>query len=130
MATYIANQSDTTGGGLEYIVYEDSSTWTAPKSTKENILGELTVNQKKMIKEEIKLWMDDHLKKELNKQAGQLVKDIEYLKEEKKRLGKAISALKHGMKKTKEEIQVEIKAMEKVMEDYNKKILRFYSMDL
>ncbi len=86
--------------------------WVNSSSTKELVQGEITAKQKKMIKEEIKVWMDDHLQKTVQKEAGKILKDIEKLKEEKTRLGKSISALKQEMRKTKKEVRTEIEAME------------------
>jgi hypothetical protein len=107
-----------------------TNTWDSQVSTKYKVQGSITAKQKKMIKEEIKVWMDDHLKKSIQKEADKLLKDIEYLKEEKKRLGKAISGLKQEMRKTKKEVQVEIVAMEEMLKRYANQILRYQNMDL
>ena len=104
--------------------------WGVCKSTKEKVQGEITKEQRKMIKEEIKVWMDDYLKTSIKKEAGQLLKDIEKLKEEKTRLGKAISSLKQEMRKTKKEIQAEVASMEETLEGYANQILRFNMLDL
>ncbi len=120
--------------GNEYITIIDDTTtnaaWTSPPSTKYKVQKSITAKQKKMIKEEIKVWMDDHLKKSIEKEAGNLLKDIEYLKAEKARLGKGISALKQELRNTKKDIQAEMKAMEETLENYANNILRFQNMDL
>jgi len=112
--------------------YSTTNLWggSGSCSTKQKVQGSITAKQKKMIKEEIKVWMDDHLKKTVQKEAGKILKDIEYLKEEKKRLGKSISALKQEMRATKKEVQVEIVAMEEMLKRYANQILRYQNMDL
>ena len=111
---------------------DTTSSWSVEKkkTAKENIQGNITAKQEKMIKDEIKIWMDDHLQKEIEKIAGKLLKDIEKLKEEKTRLGKAISSLKKDMKKTKNEVAEEINKLDEILEKYDEKIMRFYNMDL
>ena len=86
--------------------------------------------EEKRIKEEIKSWMNSELKKAAEKEAGKIFTDIEKLKEEKKRLGIAISSLKQELRNTKKEIQEEIKSMEDMLEKYANRILRFQNMDL
>lgn len=110
----------------------NTNSWSLNRScsTKRQVQGLITIKQKKMIKEEIKVWMDDHLQMTIQKEAGKLLKDIEYLKEEKKRLGKAISAFKQEMRTTKKEVQVEIVAMEEMLKRYANQILRYQNMDL
>ena len=130
---YHVTHSATDGGHRIY--YGDDNRWTGTswphkETTKEKVQGSITIDQEKMIKEEIKIWMDDHLQKTIKKEAGKLFKDIENLKEEKKRLGKAISSLKQELKKTKKEINEEIKNMENILDEYNEKTMRFYNMDL
>jgi predicted nucleic acid-binding Zn-ribbon protein len=126
--------STNTATGESIRIYLDggdtTNTWNSQVSTKYKVQGSITAKQKKMIKEEIKVWMDDHLKKSIEKEAGKLLKDIEYLKEEKKRLGKSISALKQEMRTTKKEVQVEIVAMEEMLKRYANQILRYQNMDL
>jgi len=107
-----------------------TNSWTRQATTKEIVENSITAEQKKMMKEEIKLWMNSHLQRNIKKEAGKLLKDIENLKEEKKRLGKAISALKQEMRKTKKEVQDEIKSMEEMLEKYANQILRYQNMDL
>lgn len=97
---------------------------------KEPVQDSITKKQRKFIEDQVKVWMDDHLKEELQKEAGQLLKDIDNLKEEKKRLGKSISSLKQEMRKTKKEIRTEISSMENMLEKYANRILRYQNMDL
>jgi len=126
--------STATGTGESIRIYDDgygtTNTWDSQVSTKYKVQGSITAKQKKMIKEEIKVWMDDHLKKTVQKEAGKILKDIEHLKEEKKRLGKSISALKQEMRVTKKEVQVEIVAMEEMLKRYANQIMRYQNMDL
>ena len=117
----------------DYIIDGDTTnSWSKNRhqSSKELVQGSITVKQKKMIKEENKVWMDDYLQMTIQKEAGKLLKDIEKLKEEKTRLGKAISSLKQEMRTTKKEVQAEIKAMEEMLEKYANQILRYQNMDL
>ena len=133
---YWITQTATGELNKRYYVCDDSSTSTPTwmdsrqKSTKELVQGLITEKQKKMIKEEIKVWMDDHFQMAVKKEAKKILKDIENLKEEKTRLGKSISGLKQELRKTKKEIQEEVKNMEKILEEYSEKTMRFYNMDL
>ena len=131
---YWHTQASATGESIRIYVdgLDTTNSWSANRSasTKELVQGSITAKQKKMIKEEIKVWMDDHLKMTIQKEAGKLLKDIENLKEEKQRLGKAISALKQEMRNTKKEVQVEIVAMEEMLKRYANQILRYQNMDL
>jgi predicted nucleic acid-binding Zn-ribbon protein len=131
---YWSTTDSATGESVRIYVddFGTTNSWLTNRSysTKQQVQGSITAKQKKMIKEEIKVWMDDHLKKSIEKEAGKLLKDIEYLKEEKKRLGKSISALKQEMRVTKKEVQVEIVAMEEMLKRYANQILRYQNMDL
>jgi len=136
MRHYFTENSAT--GNQEYYInigddILDSTTnasWATKPSTKELVQGLITTKQKKMIKEEIKVWMDDHFQKALQKEASKLLKDIENLKEEKLRLGKSISTFRQELRKTKKEIREEIKAMEEILEQHHQKVLRFHNIDL
>ena len=98
--------------------------------TQGGISSLIASKDKKKIQAEIKLWMSGELRKAAKKEAGQLFKDIEKLKEEKSRLGKNISDLKYDLKKTKEEIKKEIEEMEKVIEKFVSNISRYQNLDL
>ena len=120
-------------------IYTDSATtgwdnmpWTTPTSTGEDNEIEIIKKSidKKKIREEIKYFMEYELKKAAEKEAGKLFKDVEKLKEEKKRLGIAISSLKQELKKAKREIREEIEAMENMLKKYAHDILRFQNMDI
>ena len=115
------------GGGAK--VGEWFYDWES-ESTEKKVKNEITNKQKKMIKEEIKICMNDQLKQSVEKEAGKLLKDIEKLKEEKKRLGIAISQLKQEVKKAKKEIQAEIVSMEDMIETHTQRVLRFNMLDL
>lgn len=130
-----------TNGGMEYYVDLDfatssTSSWSDmpdrwnPMSASKLVKREITLKQEKMIRKEIKIWMDDHLKKSIEKEAGKLLKDIENLKEEKTKLGKAISSLKQEMRRTKKEVQEEMASFEIMLEKYANQILRYQNMDL
>ena len=57
--------SSTTDSTGEYCVlddYDNNITWATSTSTKYQVQQSITVKQKKIIKEEIKIWMDDYLK--------------------------------------------------------------------
>lgn len=110
----------------------NTNSWSLNRScsTKRQVQGLITIKQKKMIKEEIKVWMDDHLRKTIQKESGKLLQNIKKLKEEKTKLGQDISTLKHDLKKTKKEIREEIKAMEEIISQHYEKTMRFYNMDL
>jgi predicted nucleic acid-binding Zn-ribbon protein len=131
---YWSTQNSATGEHIRVYIddYSTTNLWggNGAHTTKRQVQGSITAKQKKMIKEEIKVWMDDHLQMTIQKEAGKLLKDIEYLKEEKTRLGKSISALKQEMRKTKKEVQVEIVAMEEMLKRYANQILRYQNMDL
>ena len=120
--------------GNEYITIIDDTTtnaaWTSPPSTKYKVQKSITAKQKKMIKEEIKVWMDDYFQLSVEKEVNQLLMGIANLKDEKARLGKAISDLKQELRKAKKEIRTEIKDMEDIIEKHYEKTLRFYNMDL
>ena len=68
--------------------------------------------------------MSDYMKKSIEKECGQLLKDIEHLKKEKTRLGKAISSFKQEMRITKKEIKEEITDMKEMLEKYSNQILK------
>jgi predicted nucleic acid-binding Zn-ribbon protein len=106
------------------------NSWQNEATMKEKVQSSMTPKQKKMIKDEIKIWMDDHFQKSLRKEAGKLIKDIENLKEEKTRLGKAISSLKQEMRQTHKDVRAEMKSMEEMLENYANKILRYQNLDL
>lgn len=101
------------------------------KKSNKNIIGdEVTVKQKKMIKDEVKIWMNEYLKKSIKEEVGELLKDMDKLKEEKKKLGKDIFDLKREVEGTKKEIKYEVAAMEKMLKNYANQILRYQNLDL
>jgi len=93
------------------------------------IFKEVTKKDLKIMKEEIKKYMQDQMVKDAKEIAGQLFEDIEKLKKEKTQLEKSVTELKEQVKEAKADIKKELVAIEKLIEKRAKQIGKFARMD-
>lgn len=89
----------------------------------------VTKEDLKMMKDEVKKYMKNQMVKDARKIAGKLFDDIDKLKEEKTQLKKDVTELKRQVKQVKVDIQVELTAIEEMMEKKAKEIFRFAELD-
>ncbi len=129
---YRVTDTATTGNQAIHIDAWNAATTSSGSSwtTKRQVDKIVTDEQEKIIREEVRIWMTDRLMQAAQKEAGQLMKDINNLKEEKTRLRKAISSLRQEMRTTKKEVHEEFVAMESMLERYSNQILRYENLDL
>ena len=141
--TYCPVDSGTSADGIQYVmVYDGSScTWDSklcaiPAKPASRVSDFVTRKDRKIMKDEIKKYMTEQLKKDAKKEAGQLFKDIEKLKREKDGIKKGTIALekqlielKEQLKQMKKEIREEMVAMEVMIERKANENVRFGSMD-
>jgi len=101
---------------------------------KKDDIGILVKDSVKMSKEEIKKEINKcltaEIKKAVIKEINELTTDVKKLKEEKTELSKSISVLKSQLIKAEKDIQKEIKAMEQLLKNKAKEILRYQNLDI
>lgn len=130
---YTTVNTATTDSGIVFVdTWNEATTtgYTSPWTTKNQVDKIVTKEQEKIIREEVRIWMTDRLMKAAQKEADQLLKDMNKLKEEKTRLGKAISNLRQEMRVSKQEVHDECVVMEKMLKKYAYQILRYENLDL
>jgi len=98
--------------------------------TKTSIISDaITEEELQMIRDEVKKYMTDQMKKDAQDVAGKLFDDFEKLRKEKTAIKRDVTALKKQLQQTKEDINVEIKKMEEMMDKKATELIRFGSLD-
>jgi hypothetical protein len=132
--------------GYPILIGYDTNTSNQEKIIKmEKEICQLTKDKelvlKKEFQEEVKKFLTDKLKAEIEKQTSILTREVETLKTEKNQLKKSISKLNKTLTKTKKEVEEESIKIKKIFEeekkevdmmlkDYKDYIRRYLIMDL
>lgn len=97
---------------------------------KKSAISEVIAEEElQMIRDEVKKYMTDQMKKDAQKIAGKLFDDIEKLKKEKTAIKRDLTEFKKQLQQTKEDIRAEIIKMEEMMEKKATELLRFGDLD-
>ncbi len=123
MKSYYMSSTDATGTGWYKAVDED--TYATGGAIKDAIS-----NKKDKIREELKKYLTEEIRNAAQKEAGQLVADIEKLKVEKKNLKTSLTLISSELITMRKEIREEKKAIMEMMEKYANQTLRFHDLDI
>ena len=125
--TWFLEDNNSTG---RHMIYGSSSdhgmTVCDPDS---DISKAVTKKDLKMMKDEVRKYMQEQMVKDAKNIAGQLFKDIELLKKEKTQLKKSVTELKSQVKQAKKDIAKELTSIEELLEKRVKEIGRFGNLD-
>jgi hypothetical protein len=118
-------------GGTYTGSYRTSGPWetTPPADHTYAISKEVTKKDMKTMKDEIRKYMQDQMKEDAKKIAGQLFDDIEKLKIEKTQLKESVTELRNQVSEAKVDIKKELVAIEKLIDKRAQQIGTFSRMD-
>jgi len=126
---------DTGTGGQVFRVrdpygYHNNVIISGSTDTNVNKISEaVTKKDLKMIKDEVKKYMNDQMLKDAKEIAGKLFTDIEKLKKDKTQLKKEVTELKTSLKKAQADIEAELIKIEEVLERRAASIGKFRYLD-